>query len=115
MPVAGAVHRINNRLTGARPTAIRGTLDRGALPVRLEEPQVRPYACFSVGQDTLIRGALVAELGVEHRLAAILAADVAGCTRLMADDERATIATLADYRYRFRAYITANGGRDKTV
>lgn len=48
---------------------------------------------------------------VEQRLAAILAADVAGYTRLMADDERATIETIADYRRRFRSHIEASGGR----
>ena len=33
-----------------------------------------------------------------RRLAAILAADVAGYSRLMADDEEATLRTLATYR-----------------
>ena len=49
--------------------------------------------------------------GVEQKLAAILAADVAGYTRLMADDQRTTIDTIADYRNRFRNHIEANGGR----
>ena len=48
---------------------------------------------------------------VEQRLAAILAADVAGYTRLMADDEAATIATITAYRSVFRACIEGNGGR----
>ena len=48
---------------------------------------------------------------VEKKLAAILAADVAGYTRLMADDERATIDTITNYRQRFRAHIESNGGR----
>ena len=48
---------------------------------------------------------------VKQRLAAILAADVAGYSRLMGDDERATIATLDAYRAVFRAHIEANGGR----
>jgi adenylate cyclase len=48
---------------------------------------------------------------VEQKLAAILAADVAGYTRLMAEDEPATIATIADYRTIFRRHIEANGGR----
>ena len=48
---------------------------------------------------------------VEQKLAAILVADVAGYTRLMADNEPATIATIKDYRARFRAHIESNGGR----
>lgn len=48
---------------------------------------------------------------VKQRLAAILAADVAGYTRLMADDEPATIATITEYRTVFRNNIEANGGR----
>ena len=53
----------------------------------------------------------MAEPAVEQRLAAILAADVAGYTRLMADDEPATIATITEYRTVFRTHIEANGGR----
>ena len=48
---------------------------------------------------------------VRQRLAAILAADVVGYTRLMADDETATIATIGDYRDIFRGHIEANEGR----
>ena len=48
---------------------------------------------------------------VEQKLAAILVADVAGYTRLMVDDEPATIATITNYRARFGTHITANGGR----
>ncbi len=35
---------------------------------------------------------------MERRLAAILAADVVGYSRLMEDDEKATLGTLNDYR-----------------
>ena len=48
---------------------------------------------------------------VEQRLAGILAADVAGYTRLMADDERATIATITEFRGVFSSHIEGNGGR----
>lgn len=48
---------------------------------------------------------------VTRKLAAILAADVAGYSRLMAGNERATIATLNDLRAVFRARIEANRGR----
>ncbi len=49
--------------------------------------------------------------GVRQKLAAILAADVAGYSRLMADDERATIATLDAYRAVFQEQIESHGGR----
>src|SRR5262245_38198095 len=46
-----------------------------------------------------------------RKLAAILAADVAGYSRLMADDEPATLRTLHDFRQLFRERIEAHGGR----
>ena len=48
---------------------------------------------------------------VEQKLAAILAADVAGYSALMGDDERATVATLDAYRDVFRTHVTAEHGR----
>jgi adenylate cyclase len=51
------------------------------------------------------------ELDVKQRLAAILAADVAGYSRLMGADERSTIATLNAFRAVFRENIEANQGR----
>lgn len=48
---------------------------------------------------------------LRQRLAAILAADVAGYSRLMAADERATVAALDAGRAVFRARIEANQGR----
>ena len=48
---------------------------------------------------------------VKQRLAAVLAADAAGYSRLMGDDERATIATLDAYRAVFREAIEGHGGR----
>ena len=47
----------------------------------------------------------------KQRLAAILAADVAGYSRLMAGDDRATVAALDAGRAIFRAHIDANQGR----
>ena len=47
----------------------------------------------------------------KRRVAAILAADVAGYSRLMADDERATVRTLTDYREVFAERIAAHEGR----
>ena len=48
---------------------------------------------------------------LKQRLAAILAADVAGYSRLMAADERGTVAALDAARRIFKARIDANQGR----
>jgi len=53
----------------------------------------------------------VSESGLRQRLAAILAADVASYSRLMAADERATVAALDAARRVFRARIESNQGR----
>jgi len=53
----------------------------------------------------------VTEVPVRQRLAAILAADAAGFSRLMADDEHATVAALDAARAVFRSRIEANQGR----
>lgn len=51
------------------------------------------------------------ESSVRQRLAAILAADVAGYSRLMAGDERSTVAALDSARGVFRVHIDAHQGR----
>jgi adenylate cyclase len=48
---------------------------------------------------------------LKQRLAAILAADVAGYSRLMAADERATVAALDAARKVFRSHIESSQGR----
>ena len=48
---------------------------------------------------------------VRRRLAAILAADVAGYSRLMAEDEQMTLSELDAARSTFRASIEGHGGR----
>jgi adenylate cyclase len=53
----------------------------------------------------------VSPAAVERRLAAIVSADVAGYSRLMADDETATIRTLTAYRKEIQALVAAHGGR----
>jgi len=53
----------------------------------------------------------VADTHADQRLAAILAADVAGYSRLMEADERATVATLDAYRTVFQEHVAAHGGR----
>jgi len=47
----------------------------------------------------------------QRRLQAILAADAAGFTRLMAADEAATVDALNASRQLFRTYLEARGGR----
>ncbi|MDP6953343.1 MAG: hypothetical protein QGF53_11370 [Alphaproteobacteria bacterium] len=49
--------------------------------------------------------------GITERVAAILAADAVGYSRLMADDEKATIAALDRARTVFIEHIEANRGR----
>ena len=56
-----------------------------------------------------MEGLAVAE--VRQHLAAILAADVAGYSRLMAQDEHATVAALDAARLVFRSAIESQGGR----
>ncbi len=53
----------------------------------------------------------MADPHVDQRLAAILAADVAGYSRLMEADERATVATLDAYRAVFQEHAVGHGGR----
>jgi adenylate cyclase len=48
---------------------------------------------------------------VQRRLAAILSADAAGYSRLMGDDEVATVRTLSEYREAIRAIVVARNGR----
>ena len=53
----------------------------------------------------------MSETGVRQRLAAILAADAAGYSRLMAVDDRATIAALEVARAIFRRHVESRRGR----
>ena len=47
----------------------------------------------------------------QRRLAAVLSADAAGYTKLMAADEEATLATLNDYRHIMSCLVENHGGR----
>jgi len=58
-----------------------------------------------------ISGAVVADNRVERRLAAILAADVAGYSRLMGADEVGTARTLREHRAVTDALVSKHGGR----
>ena len=51
------------------------------------------------------------DAGFRHRLLAILAADAAGYSRLMAADDQATVASLDVARGVFRDHIESHGGR----
>ena len=54
---------------------------------------------------------MVAEQGQRRKLAAIMSADVVGYSRLMADDESATVTTLKDYRAAVARIIEQHEGR----
>ena len=56
-------------------------------------------------------GATVSEERVQRRLAAILAADVAGYSRLMGLDEVGTARTLREHRKITDALVAKHGGR----
>ncbi len=51
------------------------------------------------------------ERALQRRLAAILSADVAGYSRLMGEDEIATVRTLSEYRDAVSGVVAAHGGR----
>src|SRR5678815_4018739 len=53
----------------------------------------------------------VSDTELKQRLAAILAADVSGYSRLMSLDERATVAALDTARKVFRAHVESSQGR----
>ena len=53
----------------------------------------------------------MSDSNLKQRLAAILAADAAGYSRLMAADECATVMVLDAARLTFRRHIQAHGGR----
>src|SRR3954468_15292764 len=57
------------------------------------------------------KGAALSETETRQRLAAILAADAVGYSRLMSADDRATVAALDAARAIFRKHIAATQGR----
>ncbi len=75
----------------------------------LRTPLNRLYVTYALDRPGE-RGNLT-DTGMKQRLAAILAADVAGYSRLMAADERATVAALDAARAIFRNLVEANQGR----
>ena len=53
----------------------------------------------------------MSEEGFKHKLAAILSADVVGYSRLMTEDEVATVRTLSAYRDKISTHVRDCGGR----
>ena len=53
----------------------------------------------------------MADEGLKRKLAAILSADAVGYSRLMGDDEEATIRTLTEYRDAITALVNQGKGR----
>jgi adenylate cyclase len=53
----------------------------------------------------------MADTPANHKLTAILSADVVGYSRLMGDDEQATLATLTEYRTLMRGQIESRRRR----
>ena len=67
---------------------------------------------LALGSPSLVAPeCLVDPKSVERRLAAILSADVVGYSRLMAEDEAATIRTLSDYREEIGLLVRQHRGR----
>ena len=60
---------------------------------------------------TLIKDPLMTEQGFKRKLTAILSADAVGYSRLMGDDEEATIRTLTEYRDAITALVNQHKGR----
>lgn len=60
---------------------------------------------------SILDGNAMTDTDLRHKLAAILAADVAGYSRLMAGDDRATVAALDVARAVFRTQIETREGR----
>src|SRR5262245_55046852 len=54
---------------------------------------------------------MLGERSMERKLAAILSADVSAYSRLMSDDEAATVRTLTDYRALIASTVARHGGR----
>jgi len=59
----------------------------------------------------LVLGAVMASSDVQRKLTAILSADVQGYSRLMGDDEAATVETITAYRKIFFRYVKEYRGR----
>src|SRR5947209_16838198 len=77
---------------------------------RVDTKQNMLYHCGD-GEVSLGSGSYMDETHVERRLAAILVADIAGYSRLMAEDDAATVATLKGHQAVVLPLVEAHGGR----
>jgi adenylate cyclase len=66
---------------------------------------------IGIGFGSFVEARVNEAAGMQQRLAAILAADAAGFSRLMAHDEQATVQALDQAREAFRTAILAHAGR----
>src|SRR5262245_24458953 len=76
----------------------------------LDTKQNMLYHCAD-GEISLGSRSRMDETHVERRLAAILVADIVGYSRLMAEDEAATVATLKGHQAVVLPLVEAHGGR----
>src|SRR5215831_17140751 len=77
-------------------------------------PKNRKLAADDTARDSFERHDRIQGMGgrsVERKLAAILSADVEGYSRLMGDDELATVRAITEYRAVIAAAVAGHGGR----
>src|SRR6516165_3254976 len=99
--------RLGSRLKDKRGDDPHITADRNGWILR---ETILPIAMFELGARGLT--GFMAEERVNRKLAAILAADVVGYSRLMASDEEATLAALKRHRQTvFEPAVAAHQGR----
>ncbi|MDP6951339.1 MAG: adenylate/guanylate cyclase domain-containing protein, partial [Alphaproteobacteria bacterium] len=111
LDIINSVTALNGRMKGNAPVSLSLRLSDTCLEVSGEVGDARSPKAAAMPAPWTNRGHLPVEPKVKQQLAAILAADVAGYSRLMGDDERATIATITEYRGIYRECVEANGGR----
>ena len=78
----------------------------GGAPCMRDTPRSEDYDAAANGRRCLVNSSVL-----RHRLMAILCADASGYSRLMAQDELATVAELDAARLVFRERIAEHGGR----
>ncbi|MFN0314568.1 MAG: hypothetical protein ACKVQA_06000, partial [Burkholderiales bacterium] len=107
-----AGHRISSKreILGARrcsrrPPGVARLESEKARPARHSQPSVQAVPAGFLGSPRS------ESMAFRRKLAVILAADAAGYSRLMADDDAATLRSLNAARTLFRAHIEARGGR----
>src|SRR3989442_7567755 len=102
---------------GSRPRNRAGDMHHGP-PARLGPLVDTKGNMLYHGGDGEIRcesRSYMDEVHVERRLAAILVADIAGYSRLMAEDEAATVATLKGHQAVVLPLVEAHGGRIQDI